>query len=48
MEFLEFFLNFLENQIQIGYFFNFLSMGTILSFVMIFIGLIIFNFLKKK
>ena len=49
MEFLEFFQNFLENQMTNRiYFFNLLSMGTILSFLMILFGLIIFKFFKKK
>ena len=36
---------FREPDIQVGYFFNFLSMGTVLSILMIFSGIIIF--LKK-
>ena len=48
MVFLELFQNFLESQIlQIGYFLI-LSMGTILSIIMILSGLIIFTFFKKK
>jgi len=39
---------FREPDIQIGYFFNFISMGMILSFMMILTGLIIFIILKKK
>ena len=39
---------FREPDFQLGYFFNFLSMGTILSFFMILTGLIIFNILQKK
>ena len=39
---------FREPDAQIGYFFNFYSMGSILSFVMILSGLVIFNILRKK
>ena len=39
---------FREPDIQLGYFFNLFSMGSILSFFMILIGLIIFNVIKKK
>ena len=39
---------FREPDIQLGYFFNFLSMGTILSFFMILTGLIIFNIFQKR
>ena len=39
---------FREPDAQIGYFLNLFSMGTILSFLMILSGLIIFNFLKKN
>ena len=39
---------FREPDIQLGYIFNFLSMGTILSFFMIIFGLIFLNILKKK
>jgi len=39
---------FREPDIQLGYLFNFFSMGTILSFLMIFSGLIISIILKKK
>ena len=39
---------FREPDIQLGYFFNFLSMGTILSSIMILVGVIIFYLLKKK
>ena len=39
---------FREPDFQLGYFFNFLSMGTILSLFMIVFGLIIFNNLRKK
>ena len=37
-----------EPDAQLGYYLNFLSMGAILSIVMIFSGLIIFNILRKK
>ncbi len=37
-----------EPDAQLGYYLNFLSMGTILSIVMILSGLIIFNILRKK
>ena len=39
---------FREPDTQIGYLFNFLSMGTVLSSIMIFVGLFIFKFLRKK
>ena len=39
---------FREPDIQLGYFFNFLSMGTILSFFMILSGLVISIVLRKK
>ena len=39
---------FREPDIQIGYFYNFISMGMILSFVMIAVGLIILINLKRK
>lgn len=39
---------FREPDFHIGYIFDFLSMGTILSILMIIIGIIIFNFLKKR
>ena len=39
---------FREPDPHLGYFFNFLSMGTILSLFMIVFGLIIFNNLRKK
>ncbi len=39
---------FREPDHQLGYFFNFLSMGTILSLFMIVFGIIIFNNLRKK
>ena len=39
---------FREPDPQLGYFFNFLSMGAILSLFMIIFGLIIFNNLQKK
>ena len=39
---------FREPDVQLGYVFNLLSMGTILSFTMIVFGLIMFNFLKNK
>ena len=39
---------FREPDAQIGYFLNLFSMGTILSFLMILSGLIIFNFSKKN
>ena len=39
---------FREPDAQLGYYFNLLSMGTILSIVMILSGLIIFNILRKK
>ena len=39
---------FREPDMQIGYLFNLISMGTLLSFLMIIAGLIIFNILRKK
>ena len=39
---------FREPDAQIGYLFNFFSMGTILSFLMILAGLILFVFIKKN
>ncbi len=39
---------FREPDVQIGYFFEIFSMGTILSFIMIMLGLKILYFLKKK
>ena len=39
---------FREPDLQLGYFFGIFSMGTILSFIMIFAGIIIFNNLRKK
>ena len=39
---------FREPDVQLGYFFEIFSMGTILSFIMIFAGIIIFNNLRKK
>jgi phosphatidylglycerol---prolipoprotein diacylglyceryl transferase len=39
---------FREPDIQIGYLFNFFSMGTILSFLMILAGIVLFAFLKKN
>tara|TARA_B110000971_G_C19914302_1_gene456049 strand:- start:94 stop:435 length:342 start_codon:yes stop_codon:yes gene_type:complete len=39
---------FREPDSQLGYLFNSFSMGSILSFMMILIGLIIFVFLRKK
>ena len=39
---------FREPDKQIGYLFNFLSMGSILSIIMIFIGIIIFRLFTKK
>ena len=39
---------FREADAQVGYFFNFLSMGSILSIIMIFSGLILLNFISKK
>ena len=39
---------FREPDEQLGYFFKYLSMGTILSIIMILAGLIILNFLKKN
>ena len=39
---------FREPDIQLGYLLNIFSMGTILSFFMILIGLLILNILQKK
>ena len=39
---------FRQPDVQIGYLFNLISMGTLLSFLMIIAGLIIFNILQKK
>ena len=39
---------FREPDTQVGYFFNFLSMGSILSFFMVIAGSIMFLYLKKK
>ena len=39
---------FREPDAQLGYLFNLFSMGTILSFIMIFAGLLILNFFKRK
>ena len=39
---------FREPDTQIGYLFNLFSMGTILSFFMILVGLIIYSFLRKR
>ena len=39
---------FREPDIQLGYFFELLSMGTILSLVMILVGFSIFNYLKRR
>ena len=39
---------FREPDIQVGYLFNLLSMGTVLSFFMIISGLVIINILRKK
>ena len=39
---------FREPDVQIGYIFNILSMGTILSIIMILTGLVIFIFLRKQ
>ncbi len=39
---------FREPDVQLGYFFNFLSMGTILSFLMVITGFVILIYLKKK
>ena len=39
---------FREPDIQVGYFFNFLSMGMMLSIAMILIGLLMQNYLKKN
>ena len=49
MEFLEFSQNFLENPMNnLAISLKYLSMGTILSIIMILAGLIILNFLKKN
>ena len=39
---------FREPDVQLGYLFNFFSMGTILSFLMIISGIIIFAFIRKN
>jgi len=39
---------FREPDSQVGYLFGFFSMGTILSFFMIFCGVILFTYLKKN
>ena len=39
---------FREPDIHLGYFFNILSMGSILSFLMIISGIMLWNFLRKK
>ena len=39
---------FREPDPQIGYLFNFLSMGTLLSLIMVLIGLVSFSILKKR
>jgi phosphatidylglycerol:prolipoprotein diacylglycerol transferase len=39
---------FREPDIQIGYLFNLFSMGTMLSFLMISVGIMIFGFVRKK
>ena len=39
---------FREPDVQLGYLFNLMSMGTILSCLMIFAGITIMNFLKRK
>ncbi len=39
---------FREADTQVGYFFNFLSMGSILSIIMIFFGFVLFNYISKK
>ena len=39
---------FREPDVQLGYFFNLFSMGTILSFIMILIGVTIFLVLRKE
>ena len=39
---------FREPDVQLGYLFNFFSMGTILSFLMIISGIIIFVFIRKN
>ena len=39
---------FREPDIQVGYLFNLFSMGSILSFIMILAGMIIFVFIKKR
>ena len=39
---------FREPDIQLGYFFNFVSMGSLLSFLMVLVGLILLLILRKK
>ena len=39
---------FREPDVQLGYFLNYFSMGTILSFLMILFGYILFKFIKKN
>ena len=39
---------FREPDLHLGYFFNILSMGSILSFLMIISGIMLWNFKKKK
>ena len=39
---------FREPDVQIGYLFNLFSMGTFLSIIMIFIGIVVYNFFRKK
>ena len=39
---------FREPDIQIGYIFNLFSIGTILSFLMVLIGLVMINIFKKR
>ena len=39
---------FREPDVQVGYLFNLISMGTILSFAMILAGIILFTFVKKN
>ena len=49
INFPEFLIEFFRQpDVQIGYLFNLISMGTLLSFLMIIAGLIIFNILQKK
>ena len=48
MEFLEFFLKYLEPDFQIGYIFNFFSMGTILFIIMIVFGFVFLILSKRK